>query len=300
MQKHTKIVISLLAPICLGGTLVNSVSADVQPTTQVYTVVSTNKDKTTTPVDGKKVITTEDDISYQQLQATSTNLTQQINDLTSSKSSSTDINQARIAGIKVHLANVKSQIQIVINKQEEARQKAEDEARQKAEDEAKVKAEQEAADAAQKAEQEKQKLQDEQIASAKALNTSISTTQLSTTTDVRKQLVAKAKEYLGMAYVWGGASPTSGFDCSGLTSYVYRSVLGIETGRTTWDQDAKGKHIGLNELQPGDLILQNSAEHITMYIGDGLQIDAPQPGDVIRISKVPSNPWSMYGLRFVD
>ena len=103
-----------------------------------------------------------------------------------------------------------------------------------------------------------------------------------------------------MAYVWGGASPTSGFDCSGLTSYVYRAGLGSETGRTTWDQDAKGKHIGLNALQPGDLILQNSAEHITMYIGDGLQIEAPQPGDVIRISKVPSNPWSMYGLRFVD
>src|SRR5699024_8524029 len=90
--------------------------------------------------------------------------------------------------------------------------------------------------------------------------------QASTNSSVRDTLVNKAKSLLGIPYVWGGTNPSSGLDCSGLTSFVY-SQIGINIGRTTYDQDATGRHISLSELKPGDLILEYGKGHVAMYIG---------------------------------
>lgn len=116
---------------------------------------------------------------------------------------------------------------------------------------------------------------------------------------VRDALVNKAKSLLGIPYVWGGTNPSSGLDCSGLTSFCY-SQLGINIGRTTYDQDATGRHISLNELKPGDLILEYGKGHVAMYIGNGQQIEAPQPGESVKISPVPYSYGAMYGLSYVD
>lgn len=100
-------------------------------------------------------------------------------------------------------------------------------------------------------------------------------------------VIANAKQYLGVPYVWGGSTP-SGFDCSGFVSYVYRSV-GISLPRTSSAQQNVGTRISFNQLQPGDLVFKGSpAYHVGIYIGGGQYIHAPQTGDVVKIA--PFNP----------
>lgn len=125
------------------------------------------------------------------------------------------------------------------------------------------------------------------------------TVQAPTNSSVRDTLVNKAKSLLGIPYVWGGTNPSSGLDCSGLTSFCY-SQIGINIGRTTYNQDATGRHISLSELKPGDLILEYGKGHVAMYIGNGQQIEAPQPGESVKISPVPYSYGAMYGLSYVD
>jgi peptidoglycan DL-endopeptidase CwlO len=100
-------------------------------------------------------------------------------------------------------------------------------------------------------------------------------------------VIATAKQYLGVPYVWGGSTP-SGFDCSGFTSYVYRSV-GVSLPRTSRAQQNVGTRISLSQVQPGDLVFRGSpAYHVGIYIGGGQYIHAPQTGDVVKIA--PFNP----------
>jgi hypothetical protein len=103
------------------------------------------------------------------------------------------------------------------------------------------------------------------------------------------QAVALAYRFLGVPYVWGGASP-AGFDCSGLTMYVY-AELGIKLGHYTGFQYYQGRRVPRDQLQPGDLIFfhANSSGvpgHEGMYIGNGSFIHAPHTGDVVRISSL--------------
>ena len=103
------------------------------------------------------------------------------------------------------------------------------------------------------------------------------------------QAVALAYEFLGIPYVWGGATP-AGFDCSGLTMYVY-GQLGIKLGHYTGFQYYEGRRVSRDHLEPGDLVFfhANSAgvpQHEGMYVGDGSFIHAPQTGDVVRISSL--------------
>jgi hypothetical protein len=103
------------------------------------------------------------------------------------------------------------------------------------------------------------------------------------------QAVALAYQFLGVPYVWAGASP-SGFDCSGLTMYVY-GRLGIRLGHYTGYQYYQGRRVPREQLQPGDLVFfrANSAgvpQHEGMYVGNGSFIHAPSRGDVVKISSL--------------
>lgn len=93
-----------------------------------------------------------------------------------------------------------------------------------------------------------------------------------------------AMQYLGVPYVWGGADP-SGFDCSGLTMYVYAQV-GIYLDHSTYSQINAGTRISPDELAPGDLVFFYGVSHVGIYIGGGNMIHAPYPGAVVEISPV--------------
>jgi cell wall-associated NlpC family hydrolase len=96
-------------------------------------------------------------------------------------------------------------------------------------------------------------------------------------------------QFLGVPYVWGGASP-SGFDCSGLTMYAYAQV-GISLPHFTGAQWTAGPHVSSDQLAPGDLVFFTpSLGHMGMYIGGGSFIHAPRTGDVVKISSL-SDPW---------
>jgi cell wall-associated NlpC family hydrolase len=103
------------------------------------------------------------------------------------------------------------------------------------------------------------------------------------------QAVAIAYRFLGVPYVWGGSTP-AGFDCSGLTMYVY-AQLGIKLGHYTGFQYYAGLRVSRDQLQPGDLLFfhANSAgvpQHEGMYIGNGQFIHAPHTGDVVKVSSL--------------
>jgi hypothetical protein len=109
--------------------------------------------------------------------------------------------------------------------------------------------------------------------------------------------VAIAEQYLGIRYLWGGASPATGFDCSGLAMFVYRQ-LGISLTHFTGAQWNEGLLVAPSDLQPGDLVFFDPGPlgpmHEGMYIGGGQFIQAPHTGDVVKISDLAG-----YASRYV-
>ncbi|KQN94670.1 C40 family peptidase [Arthrobacter sp. Leaf69] len=96
-------------------------------------------------------------------------------------------------------------------------------------------------------------------------------------------VVAVAKKYIGVPYVWGGTNPATGMDCSGFTQRVFKD-LGVEIPRVVSDQMRQGTPVAsLAEAKPGDLLVSFGGDHISIYLGNGKAIDAPVPGKTIQI-----------------
>ena len=102
--------------------------------------------------------------------------------------------------------------------------------------------------------------------------------------------VAFAEAQIGCAYVYGAEGPCqSGFDCSGLMQAAW-AYAGVSIPRTTYEQWATLPHIPESEIRPGDLLYFNGEGHVSMYVGNGMVVDAPHPG--VNVEKVPfSNSW---------
>jgi len=102
-----------------------------------------------------------------------------------------------------------------------------------------------------------------------------------------------AASMVGKPYAYGGQSPASGFDCSGLVQYSYRRA-GLRVPRETADQLGYGQRIGASELQRGDLIFFNQegkwASHVAVYLGNGRFVHAPATGKPVRIDPL-DNYW---------
>ena len=104
-------------------------------------------------------------------------------------------------------------------------------------------------------------------------------------------VVADARRYLGVPYVWGGTDPATGLDCSGLVQRVY-SDLGYQLPRVSTDQATVGTPVAnLSVARPGDVLAFGSpVHHVGIYLGNGQMIDAPKPGDHVRIERVWQTP----------
>jgi soluble lytic murein transglycosylase-like protein len=125
-----------------------------------------------------------------------------------------------------------------------------------------------------------------------AFRTSLSAATGSTTgTTTGAEVVATARKYLGVPYVWGGTDPAKGLDCSGLVQLVYQQ-LGVDLPRVSRDQAQEGRPVAsLADAKPGDLLAFGSpVHHIAIYIGDGKMIEAPRPGLSVRVSDVYETP----------
>ncbi len=93
-----------------------------------------------------------------------------------------------------------------------------------------------------------------------------------------------AKRYLGLAYTYGGTSPSTGFDCSGFTQYVMAQA-GISIPRVSNEQAKAGKSVSYSDLRAGDLVFFNSpVSHVGIYLGNGKFIHSPKTGDVVKIT----------------
>ena len=113
-------------------------------------------------------------------------------------------------------------------------------------------------------------------------------------------VVEYAKQYLGCKYVAGGASPESGFDCSGFTSYVYKH-FGVTLSRSSKGQINNGVAVEKSNLQPGDIVVFNNSSntsigHVGIYIGGNSFIHAANPKEGVVITSLSS---SYYQKRYV-
>ena len=96
-----------------------------------------------------------------------------------------------------------------------------------------------------------------------------------------RRVVSYARHQVGIAYSYGGSSPTTGFDCSGLVYAAYRSI-GLKVPRSSWDQLRVGRAVGFARLRPGDLLFTEGGGHVQLVVSKSAAISAPGTGDRVR------------------
>lgn len=144
------------------------------------------------------------------------------------------------------------------------------------------------------------------VPSAAVLNGTVSNNSGSASTGsaTGAQIVAEAKKYLGVRYVYGGASP-SGFDCSGFVYYVLKQ-FGYSPYRTPADQIKMGTSVSKSNLQPGDIVFfagtgGSGITHVGIYVGNGQFIHSPNSRSTVSYADLTTGYWAnhYYGARRV-
>ncbi|WP_144267503.1 C40 family peptidase [Comamonas thiooxydans] len=100
-------------------------------------------------------------------------------------------------------------------------------------------------------------------------------------------------------YTWGGKSPASGLDCSGLVAHVYKQVTGLDLTGTAAQQYKQGRHVAKRDLKEGDLVFFNTLgrpkSHVGIYIGEGNFVHALNRRVGVRVDSLDD---SYYARRF--
>jgi cell wall-associated NlpC family hydrolase len=108
-------------------------------------------------------------------------------------------------------------------------------------------------------------------------------------------VLMRAISLVGTPYRYGGNTPESGFDCSGLVNYVYRDMLDMRLPRTSRDLAAlQGPPIAPARLASGDLVFfgsGGSVSHVGIYVGDGRFVHAPSSGGTVRLDRLDGAWW---------
>jgi cell wall-associated NlpC family hydrolase len=128
---------------------------------------------------------------------------------------------------------------------------------------------------------------------APALETS---TVMSRAVDSVQRTLDQAMDYLGVRYRRGGATPESGFDCSGYVRSVFAESLGLILPHNAKAISQTGVRVTKNELQPGDLVFFNTMRrafsHVGIYLGNDLFVHAPRTGTKVRIEDMTDRYWN--------
>ena len=127
----------------------------------------------------------------------------------------------------------------------------------------------------------------------------------STTAMAADDVLFRAISLVGTPYRWGGNTPASGFDCSGLVDYVYRTEARLDLPRTTREMSRLPyRRLDLAQLAPGDLVFfqteGNGVSHVGIYVGKGRFVHAPDTGGTVRLDALDNPYWSrhfLYGKR---
>lgn len=103
-----------------------------------------------------------------------------------------------------------------------------------------------------------------------------------------------ARRLLGVPYRYGGDSPRSGFDCSGLVRYVF-GQFGVDLPHSSYADYGLGRQVPRSSLRPGDLVFFDGVGHVGLYVGAGRFIHAPHSGTTVTVASL-SDPW--YSARY--
>jgi len=106
---------------------------------------------------------------------------------------------------------------------------------------------------------------------------------------------------VGTPYRWGGNTPESGFDCSGLIAHVYQKGARIQSPRTVAELKNWGLPLNANDLRTGDLVVFSKggeATHAGIYVGEGRFVHAPSTGGRVRLDRIHTPYWSNYQVAF--
>ena len=111
----------------------------------------------------------------------------------------------------------------------------------------------------------------------------------------RSELLLRALGLVGVQYKYGGSSPDTGFDCSGLVHYVFGHAIGLALPRNAEEISRMGNQIGRDELEPGDLVffdtLRRPFSHVGIYLGEQRFIHAPSHRGQVEIISMASRYW---------
>ena len=106
---------------------------------------------------------------------------------------------------------------------------------------------------------------------------------------------------VGTPYRYGGNTPDTGFDCSGLIGYVYRSEVGTPPPRTVARLGAWGEPVAQHNLRTGDLVIfgrSRAPHHAGIYVGNGRFVHAPSSGGTVRLDVLTSGYWARQNAAF--